>query len=127
MVRDKWTRGSSTVERLQDRRFDFEITFFVQKLSYGSENHGPFCQNVPYRWVHHKVDVPLPVAELFVGERIEDYFVPGFVRQFFYDRKRTQRFRTVSIPAHERILSPFLNINPFTPIIAPIARRRNAS
>ena len=92
MVCDKRARGSAAVEGLQNGRFDFEIAFLVQKFSYGSENQGSFRQDIPNCRIHHKVDIPLPVTQFFVGKGIEYYFISGFVCLFFYDRKWAQRF-----------------------------------
>ena len=87
VVCDERTGGGTSRNGLENGRFHFHVTAFVEEIAHGRKYLCPFAEDVLYLSVYHEVDVPLTVPEFWVGKRIKHSAV-----FFFNDRQRTQGF-----------------------------------
>ena len=87
MVSNERTCRSSSGDRLQDRSFNFDISFRIEILTHRVIYLIAFQEYIFYSIVYYQVYVALAVTEFWIIEFIVSYTI--FI---FYDRKRADRF-----------------------------------
>ena len=92
MDRRERTRGGSAVERLQNRRLNFEVIALVEKLADRAGEPRPCHEQRPHLRVDGQVSVALPISLLGIREAGMPHDLPvGFF--LLSKRQRTQRLR----------------------------------
>ena len=87
MVSNERTCRSSSGDRLQDRSFNFDVSFRIEILTHRVIYLIAFQEYIFYSIVYYQVYVALAVTEFWIIEFIVSYTI--FI---FYDRKRADRF-----------------------------------
>lgn len=90
-MRHERSRGRSAVDRLQNRRFDFEPTALVEEAADGCNHAAPLDERFSHVRIDDQVEIAPAVSLLFVGECIVNDDVPVLVALFFDHRQRSER------------------------------------
>ena len=86
MVRDERAGACSTGNRLQDRRFHFSVSGFIESVTQCFHYGGTLQECLFHTVVYHQVYITLAITEFGIFKRVVSYAV--FI---FYDRQRFDR------------------------------------
>src|SRR5436309_12971916 len=89
----EWACECASVQRLENRSFNFQISRFVEKPANRLHELRPLDEDFPDLRVDGKIDIPLTVAKFFIRKRIVDGLVAFVVEFLFNNGKRAKRLR----------------------------------
>src|SRR6185295_14953710 len=92
VMRDKRTRGSAAINRLQNRRFDFEEAFVIQETPHRANRLRTHPKHTPYIGTAGKVGVALAVTFFGVAECTKRHALTVDLLLLNH-RERTKRLR----------------------------------
>src|SRR5690606_22577026 len=87
-MRHEWASSCTSGNWLEDWRFDFEVTSFVEEVAHGVEQPCAFDECILYVIVYGEIDVAATVTLFRIGEGVVDFTI-GIG---FYDWQRAKRF-----------------------------------
>src|SRR5579872_3357272 len=92
-MRYERSRVRSAIKRLKDRSLDFEIAALIEEFPKRCNYFRALAKYFADMRIRNQIDIPTPIAKLFIAESIVNYFLTcRFIDLFFDDRKRFQRF-----------------------------------
>src|SRR5690606_2976839 len=101
VMRREWTRGRTTVQRLEDRRLDFDEPALVEEAADRRDDARAQHEYAPHLRVYGQAGVALAVALLDVGEPVMDAALTRLgVHLLLAERQRPDRLREQLEVAH---------------------------